>query len=117
MKKLFIIPFLLICSVSFSQEAPSLSEVLEYKYGKCFGTKQEDEKDFVSKNPKMIISYWKCIDKKPDEKQIELDFTEYQQFLLSEKTKDQQDESNLKSKLKLSDEELDILAKLIMDRI
>lgn len=112
-KIIFLLAILFLNKVAF---ATDLATVIEWKYGACAGTKQFDEKD-ESKNPRMVISYWKCPAPQPDEKQIQIDFSEYEQFILDETSSDDQEASELKMKLKISDKDIDVLAKLVKERL
>lgn len=106
---------LLLFLVSTNAYAFDLASVIEWKYGSCAGTEQQNQRD-ATENPKMVISYWKCAAPQPSEKQLVIDSQEYQQFLDSEAIKDVREEADLKTKLKISDEDLDVLAKLIRER-
>lgn len=116
MKKIllaFILTLISFQGVSFSA---SLSQVLEWKYGACAGTRQFDSKD-TSAEPKMVISYWKCEEKQPDENQIEIDTQEYKEFVATKGLKNVQEDDALKTKLKLSDAEIDVIARLVKERL
>lgn len=67
MKK-FAVVFLLLCTTAFAETA-SLSDVLSWQYGQCFGTKQANDND-ASPNPKMVVWYWKCAEPQPSEAEI-----------------------------------------------
>lgn len=65
----------------------SLAEVLEWKYGAIAGTRQKISND-TSPNPEMVISEWNhSIIPQPDETQLQLDFAEYEVYIIAENQK------------------------------
>lgn len=103
--------FVAFSSTAYANE-PSLSEVLEWKYGPVAGTRQADPND-TSSSPKMVISSWNSDVSQPDEKQIEADTEEYKAFLTQKEQADQSEIDNIKTKLKLTDDEIDALKKAL----
>lgn len=109
MKKILILIFLFCFPITlFADDAPSLAQILEWKYGACLGTKQADPND-LSPNPKMIISYWKCGVDQPSEEEIK---NLESQFIASKNQNEELIKKTLNDifqKLNLSAEEVDAL--------
>lgn len=113
MRYLFLIVFLLICSVSYAKE-PSLAEVLEWKYGLVASTCQENPNDFAP-NPKMVICKWRGEMAQPSEEQLLIDKQEYKDYLQAEKQARKVRKKALREKLGMTQNEIKSLVELVKD--
>lgn len=114
MKLVIIATVVLLQSITAYAKEPSLSEVLEWKYGPVADTKQIDESDWTSPNPKMQISTWRHKTlPKPTEAQIALDTEEYKDYLVEKESSDSTRKSELKSRLKLSDSDIATIKEIL----
>lgn len=114
MKLAIIATVVLLQSIIAYAKEPSLSEVLEWKYGPIADTRQVDESDWTSPNPKMRISAWRHKTlSQPSEAQLAQDLEDYKAYLVLKQSDDTAKKADIKSKLKLSDDELKTLKELL----
>lgn len=114
MKKLIFLSVLLFSAPLWAKE-PSLSDVLEWKYGLVARTCQQDTGD-LSTEPKMVICGWKSGQTQPDEKQLEKDMSEYKTFLADKEVEETESQAALMDKLKLTKEDVQVLKELLREK-
>ena len=114
MKLAIIATVVLLQSITAYAKEPSLSEVLEWKYGPIADTKQVDESDWTSANPKMYISTWRHKTlPKPSITQMALDTEEYKDYLVEKESSDTTRKAELKLRLKLSEADIATIKEIL----
>ena len=112
MKKPYLILFAFLFAVPAYAKEPSLSEVLEFKYGPVADTCQSDAK---AKNPKMTICGWRSTDPIPTDDDIQQATQEFKAAKQAERVARKARKQALKAKLSLSNEDIQALTEIVSD--